>query len=214
MFEPVDKSTTRDRILDAAEQLFAEHGFDGTSIREVTRAAGVNVAAVHYHFGSKEAVLRGVTDRIAGPINARRHDLLGDLLKGSDRGRPTLEELIDCFVRADVEVLLELQQRGPTVARFLGRTYSDQTEWIQEMAREQYAAATLFYSHIGAALSHLDRDEVVWRVRQMVAVIVNLFATWPEEGMTRPEAARLLDRLVTFLAGGLRAPAPATVSRR
>jgi len=213
MLESSEKTDTRNRILDAAEQLFAEHGFDGTSIREVTRAADVNVAAVHYHFGSKEAVLRGVTDRIAGPINIRRSALLAQLLEAEPEGAG-LERLIECFVRADVEVLLDLQERGARVARFLGRTYSDQTEWIQEMAHEQYAAATDFYPHIGAALPHLNADEVAWRVRQTVAVIVNLFATWPEQGMSRSAAERLLTRMVTFLAGGLRAPAPDFVPRR
>ena len=62
---------TRERILDAAQELFAAKGFAGTSVREITRLAEVNVAAIHYHFGTKEAVLRGVTDRIVGPLNPR-----------------------------------------------------------------------------------------------------------------------------------------------
>ena len=67
---------TRTDILNAAERLFAQKGFDGTAIREITRAANVNVAAIHYHYGSKEQVLRGVTDRIIGPLNDRRFELL------------------------------------------------------------------------------------------------------------------------------------------
>ncbi len=204
--EPND---TRTRILDAAEELFAVHGFDGTSIREITRRAGVNVAAVHYHFGTKEAVLRGVSDRVAHPISDKRRHLLQSVVETAGPGAPEVEALLDAFLRADIEVLLELQERGPKVARFLGRTYSDQTDWIQQMAAEQYAQAAEFYPHLGAALPHLDREEIAWRVRQVVAVIVHLFTTWPEEGMSEDAAEVVLARLVTFLAGGMRAHSPA-----
>jgi AcrR family transcriptional regulator len=204
-----ETTNTRAQILDAAEQLFAEHGFDGTAIREITRAAGVNVAAVHYHFGSKEEVLRGVTDRVAGPIGARRSQLLQAAVADAEPTTPNLEVVLDAFVRADVEVLLELQERGPRVARFLGRTYSDQTPWIQEMAREQYRPqAEAFFPLLSAALPDLDFEEIAWRIEQVVAVIVHLFATWPEEGMNADDVSVLLSRLVSFLAAGLRAPMP------
>ena len=65
-------STTREDLLDAAERLFALHGVNGTSLRAVTREAGANVAAVHYHFGSKEELLREVFARRLGPVNRRR----------------------------------------------------------------------------------------------------------------------------------------------
>lgn len=209
MFESTATADTRSRILDAAEQLFAEHGFDGTSIREVTRDAAVNVAAVHYHFGSKEALLRGVTDRVAVPISERRAELLDAVVAAAAPEVPGLEPLLDAFVRADIEVLLELQDRGPRVARFLGRTYSDQTQWIQEMAREQFAgAAASFVPLIARNMPEVGDGEVAWRIGQMTALIVHLFATWPRDGIDAAEAERMLGRLVTFLAAGLRAPAP------
>lgn len=208
MIEPATQVDTRSRILDAAEQLFAENGFDGTSIREITRAADVNVAAVHYHFGSKEAVLRGVADRVAEPISARRSQLLADAVEDAAPGAPSVEMLLDAFIRADIEVLLDLQERGPCVARFLGRTYGDQTEWIQVMASEQYSQAVAFYPHFAAAVPHLPASEIAWRMSQVVAVIVNLFATWPINGIGRDAAEDLLNRLVIFLGAGLRAPTP------
>lgn len=199
---PTDR--TKDEILDAAEGLFAVHGFDGVSIRQITKAAGVNVAAVHYHFGSKEAVLRGVTDRVAGPINDRREELLRKVTSGE--AVPELEDLLDAFIRADIEILLELQGRGTAVARFLGRTYSDQTAWIQEMALEQFSPASGLLPAFLKALPHLNPTELGWRISLVVAVIVQTFATWPEEGMDAKSAEALLGRLVTFLTAGLRAP--------
>ena len=65
---------TKERILDSAEKLFADAGFDGTSLRGITAGAGVNLAAVHYYFGSKEALVQAVLARRLEPINRRRID--------------------------------------------------------------------------------------------------------------------------------------------
>ena len=67
---------TKDRILDAAESLFMEHGFEATSLRSITAAAGVNLAAVNYHFGSKEELFQAVLTRRLDPMNQERVDLL------------------------------------------------------------------------------------------------------------------------------------------
>ena len=67
---------TKDRILDAAESLFMEHGFEATSLRSITAAADVNLAAVNYHFGSKEELFQAVLTRRLDPMNQERLDLL------------------------------------------------------------------------------------------------------------------------------------------
>src|SRR5262252_5809342 len=67
---------TKDRILDAAEALFMEHGFEATSLRSITAAAGVNLAAVNYHFGSKEELFQAVLTRRLDPMNQERIELL------------------------------------------------------------------------------------------------------------------------------------------
>src|SRR5215470_418761 len=70
---------TKTRILDAAEALFTEHGFEATSLRQLTTAAGVNLAAVNYHFGSKEELFQAVLTRRLDPMNQERLDLLTGL---------------------------------------------------------------------------------------------------------------------------------------
>src|SRR5213595_1121734 len=67
---------TKDRILDAAESLFMEHGFEATSLRSITAAADVNLAAVNYHFGSKEELFQAVLTRRLDPMNQERLSLL------------------------------------------------------------------------------------------------------------------------------------------
>ena len=199
---------TKTDILDSAERLFAEKGFDGTSIREITRAANVNVAAIHYHYGSKEEVLRGVTDRIVGPLNDRRFELLDRALADAQPDSPSLDAILDAFIRPDVETLQKLQKRGPTVAHFLGRTYMDPTPWIQEMAQEQFAEAQKrFFPVLTAALNHLNFDEILWRMRRVVAVLIHLFATWPESGMTDAEADDAVAQLIGFFVPALQSPA-------
>lgn len=200
-------SSTKTEILDAAEALFAGQGYDATSIREITRAADVNVAAIHYHFGSKKAVLRGVTDRIVEPLNGRRFELLDAALAAAAPDLPALEAILDAFIRPDVETLQQLQQRGPRVAHFLGRTYGDPTPWIQEMANEQFsAAAARFFPILGARLARLDAEEVAWRMTQVATLVVHLFATWPDAGMKDEEAEGALARIVAFSTAALGAP--------
>lgn len=199
---------TTGRILDAAERLFAQQGYDGTSIRQITRQADVNVAAVHYHFGDKPSVLRAVTNRIVGPMNERRFHLLALAQAAAAPDPAPVDAVLDAFIRPDIETLLDLQRRGPTIAHFLGRLYSDQTDWIQAMTREQFAdAQQRFVPAILAALPHLSAEEVGWRMTRIAAVLVHTFATWPSGGMDRAAADLTVRRLVGFTAAALRAPA-------
>ena len=203
-------SETRSLILDAAERCFARSGYDGTSIRDITGDAGVNVAAIHYHFGGKEGLLRGVTDRVVVPLNRRRFDLLDALLAVT--ATPTVNQLVEAFVRPDIETLQQLSERGPSVARLLGRIYSDQTPWIREMTDAQFAeVGDRFLPVFAQALPALTAGELAWRMEQMVAVIVAVFATWPERGMSGDEAEELVRRLISFLSGGLKAEATGEV---
>ncbi len=195
---------TRTRILDAAEKLFAAKGFDGTSIRAITRAADVNVAAIHYHFGSKEQVLRGVTDRIVGPLNERRFELLEQAVAESAPEPPSLEAVLDAFIRPDFETLRELR---PSAAHFVGRIYADQTPWIRQMASDQFAETRIrFFPILAAVLPHLHIDEIGWRMYQVTVLIVNTFATWPEDGMTSTDAESRLHELITFVMPAVEAP--------
>lgn len=202
----MSSSATQHSILDAAEQLFGIQGFDGTSIRDITGAAGVNVASVHYHFGSKRDVLRAVLARVAGRINQRRIELLERV---QNEGQPTPEAVIDAFVRADYETLFELQSRGSAVARFIGRIYSDRADWIQEMAMDQFGeTGGLFRSALAAALPHVEEKELNWRIRTLVAVIVDAFSGYPDDGLTVRQSEQEIRRVVSFFGAGMRSPNP------
>src|SRR5438132_11926503 len=85
---------TKTRILDAAERLFVEHGFEATSLRQLTAAAGVNLAAVNYHFGSKEELFQAVLTRRLDPMNQERIERLGRLERERGGKSLTCEEIL------------------------------------------------------------------------------------------------------------------------
>ena len=133
----VDPGTTSERLLDAAEQLFADRGVDAVSVRAVNAAAGANVAAVHYHFGSKEALVEAVLRRRMDTIASRRLAMLAALPTDA---RPEVHAVMEALVeplaelsadsegrgRAYVRVLATLQSGGPDGRALLGAAFAPQ----------------------------------------------------------------------------------------
>src|SRR4249920_1603685 len=97
---PLDATSadTKTRILDAAEQLFMEHGFEATSLRSLTTAAGVNLAAVNYHFGSKEELFQMALTRRLDPMNQERIDLLEKLERDAGARPPSVEKILSSML--------------------------------------------------------------------------------------------------------------------
>src|SRR5437763_10558253 len=92
------RTDTKQRILDSAERLFAQHGFEATSLRNIIADAKVNLAAIHYHFHSKEALLDAVILRRLGPVNQKRLELLDGCERSAPDGRPDLEAVLEAFI--------------------------------------------------------------------------------------------------------------------
>src|SRR5437868_14601767 len=98
------KVDTKQRILDSAERLFAAHGFEATSLRNIIADAKVNLAAIHYHYHSKEALLAAVIHRRLDPINRERLKLLDDCERDAHDGKPSLEAVLNAFFAPAVQV--------------------------------------------------------------------------------------------------------------
>src|SRR6185437_320586 len=108
---------TRTRILDAAEELFMQHGFEGTSMRLLTAKAGVNLAAVNYHFGSKHALVEAVFRRRLDPMNAARISALEELER---QGHPlTPDAIIRAFVAPSLRLIEDAKGGGRNFIRLL-----------------------------------------------------------------------------------------------
>jgi AcrR family transcriptional regulator len=203
---------TRTRILDAAEELFMQHGFEGTSMRSLTAKAGVNLAAVNYHFGSKDALIEAVFRRRLDPMNAARLAALDELEAG---GRPPAPELIiRAFIRESLRMIEDGKGGGRNFIRLLGRTYTEPSKPIRQLIGQLYAPSMeRFKSALERALPHMPGEELVWRMHFMFGTLsytlaatdtVQLIAGCKPED--RYDARLLEERLTTFLAAGLTAP--------
>lgn len=190
--------STRDRILDAAERLFAEQGFHPTTLRQITQDAGANLAAVNYHFGSKQALMLALFRRRLDALNAARLERL-DALE-NDRGRPNLEAVLDAFVQPALEFTRGGDAEGQRFMQLLLRAFADRDTALQAAMRQEYAhVMRRFAEAVGQALPGAERS----RLRQQLDFIVAaLTLTMAESALkdTRIIAAEL----VQFAAAGLR----------
>jgi AcrR family transcriptional regulator len=205
---------TRTRILDAAEALFMLHGFEGTSMRELTSSAGVNLAAVNYHFGSKDALVEAVFRRRLDPMNAARIAAL-EALEGDAKGRPLAPEaVIRAFIGPSLKMIEDAKGGGRNFIRLLGRTYTDPAKPIRALIGQLYGSTMERYkAALRRALPDMPADELVWRMHFMFGTLsytlaatdtVQLIAGCKPED--RHDARLLEDRLAAFLAAGLNAP--------
>ncbi len=205
---------TRTRILDAAEELFMKHGFEGTSMRHLTSTAGVNLAAVNYHFGSKDALIEALFRRRLDPMNIERIAAL-DKLEREAEGKPLAPEaIIRSFVSTSLRMIEDEQGGGRNFIRLLGRTYTDPSKHIRALIGQLYAPAMeRFKVAFGRALQHMPREELTWRLHFMFGTLaytlaatdtVQLIAGCKQED--RYDACLLEERLTSFLVAGLLGP--------
>ena len=116
---------TQTQILDAAEQLFAEQGFGATSLRSIIRAADVNLAAIHYHFGSKEKLIVATIERMAQPIVRAELQQLAQVQ--AEQSPASVEAILRAMLAPVLEIVYQRQSdRGLTQARLMGRCRTEQ----------------------------------------------------------------------------------------
>lgn len=200
--------STRERILGVAETLFARHGFAGASLRQVTAAANVNLAAVNYHFGSKESLIEEVFRRRLDELNRHRLSALAEAGAKSD---PTLEDVLDAFVRPALEQSMD-SAGGAAFVRVLARAYAEHDERLRKFLSDNYGHVLReFAAAFARLLPHLDKEELYWRLDIVAGALTYAMADFGmikrkndvSEHSHREQTAR---HLVRFAAAGLRAP--------
>jgi AcrR family transcriptional regulator len=206
----VDASAdTRERILQAAEGLFAEHGFDAVSMRDITALANVNLAAVNYHFGSKQALLGEVFAIRANALVSERLKLL-EALPRDRNGRPRLEAAIEAFLRPSLEMSRQpggahhMRLRARLAVERVGVT-STQYPIIFDESNNRFIDA------IAEAMPDVPREEVYWGFHCLLALQNYTMANSGRiqhlsGGICDPtDVEATLQRLVPFIAQGFRA---------
>lgn len=202
---------TREALLDAAESLFAEHGIPAASLRAITQQAGANLAAVHYHFGSKEGLVRAVFARRLSPMNEERLRLLDACdLEGPD----ALECVLGAFLAPLVRKMRDRSEGLQSFARLMGRAFSDPTGEVQTIVAEEIEESfRRFFETFKRLLPDLPDRELFWRIHFMSGSMGHTVSCGHllerfSQGMCRTtDADEALAYLVKFLAAGLRAPA-------
>jgi AcrR family transcriptional regulator len=207
---------TKTRILDAAEQLFMEHGFEATSLRSLTAAACVNLAAVNYHFGSKEELFQAVLTRRLDPMNQERIDLL-ERIEREAAGRPVAcEKILSAMLIPALRLARDEKRGGKNFLRLVGRAYADPAPFIRHFLSAQYAGMIGRYKEaFGRALPHLPKQELTWRLHFVMGALsytlagtdaLKLFSQVAGE-RDKDNDELLIQRLAPFLVAGLKAPA-------
>ena len=152
--------STKERILGAAESLFAQRGFDGASLRQLTSAAGVNLAAVNYHFGSKEKLVEQIFRRRLDALNDSRLKALS-LVEGAQT--TTLEDVLSAFIRPALD--LSHDESGSLFMRVLARAFAEHDDKLRQFLSDNYGhVMRQFTAEFARLLPQLTKQELYWRI--------------------------------------------------
>ncbi len=213
---------TKQRILDVSEQMFADHGFAGTSLRGIIGEADVNLAAVHYHFHSKEALMEAVLVRRLEPLNRDRLALLDGSEKNSGKAGPSPEVILDAFIGPPMRLILNRSGSGRRFGKLVGRLHSESGEFFTEIVKKHFSPVSRrFMVALHRAFPELPEEELYWRMHCAIGVMAHSLASWDHlesasGGLLKTgDVDAAIRRLVNFLAAGFRAPVvPVTKKRR
>jgi len=159
---------TPERILATAEEMFAEQGYWGVSLRSITRASGVNIAAIHYHFGSKQELLEQIFAKRCGPMNDERFRSLSECHEGPGRP-PMLEQILEAYLRPSL-----IWPNDPNGARRFLRLRAVLSHEHESLAADLISlhfnkVSRTFASALRDVLPNLSEEEVFWRFQFLLA---------------------------------------------
>jgi AcrR family transcriptional regulator len=205
VMEALTPLDTKTRILNAAEKLFGKNGFDATSLRDITAEAQVNLAAVNYHFQSKDSLIDAIIERRILPISQRRLEMLD-----AAGHPPSVEQIIEAFLAP-----LLMPEVLPAVP-LIGRVLSNPDQFFERIFKKHLQhVAERFSKAIREAIPELSAEEAFWRLFFMAGCmtqVLTLSSVLPLLSGQPVDRDALIRRLVTFVAAGLRAPIVASAA--
>ena len=198
--------STKDRILGAAEELFAQHGFLGTSLRQVTSRADVNIAAVNYHFGSKENLINEVFRRRMDEMSRQR---LSQLEQASKDRPGELEAVLAAFVEPALAVARD-RQGGAAFIRVIARAYAEKNDGLRQFLSEQYGHVLREFARaIAQCVPGLEKEELYWRLDFLSGALTYAMSDFglikrPVGVSEVAHRKRAADELIRFAAAGIK----------
>ena len=214
---------TKERLLDVAERLFAEQGFESVSLRQITAEAGANLAAVNYHFGSKDELILAIVRKWLHPLNASRLRLLSEVEAAMEAGggratwtmAETIERIVEAFVRPALELHRDSEQSRHVFFRLIGRCMIDSKQAVSAtLVAEFREVIDRFGAAFGRCLPQLGPEEVTMRMMFMAGAMahtilnVDRIAVFHGRRMEVPETDDLVRQMVRFVAGGFQECVP------
>lgn len=203
------RSSTKEKILDVAEGLFAEYGFNDTSLRTITSKAGVNLASVNYHFGDKKTLVRAVLNRY---LEAFMPEMKQSLERLNERDDYDMAEVFEAL-RAPLRSLSELRPNG--TSRFMlliGRGYTDVQGHLRWFITNRYDVLTLFTDSVLKANPNLTRETLFWRLHFTLGTCVFTMASSQalaeiaeNDFGSKVDPKSVVDQLIPYLAAGVAA---------
>ena len=199
--------STKDRILGAAEELFAQHGFAGTSLRQVTSRADVNIAAVNYHFGSKENLVNEVFRRRMDDMTDLR---LSQLKTALEKHPGELQPVLAAFVEPALAMSQD-RHGGGAFVRVVARAYAEKNDGLRKFLSDHYGHVLRdFAKALASCLPGLGKEQLYWRLDFLAGALTYAMADFGTikrpQGVSEAEhQQRAADELIAFAAAGLKA---------
>ena len=202
------------KILDVAEELFSERGFAETSLRNITTRAGVNLAAVNYHFGSKKELIQAVFARYLTPFCEQLNVELDILLDAAEQETPNLADLLKLLSHTALKAAHGKPKLLAIFMKLLGLAYTQGQGHLRRFLKREYGAVFgRFMEHITKASPDLSAEERFWRIHFMLgATAFTLSGSDALTAMAQHDFGKgidfvqVLDKLIPFLAAGFNAP--------
>jgi AcrR family transcriptional regulator len=199
---------TRTRILDVAEELFGERGFDRVSIRDITRQARVNLAAINYHFGTKEELIGAVFDRHIVPVNRARLAALTAVEESATTNAPKLEDILEAFIRPTVQCSFATAKSAKAFSKLFGRCLSEPNPEIEHLLKRQFETLMKrMHAALMRALPQLTRSEIFWRMKFTFGALHHWLLTRERclpSGLQKLDVEAQIQTLISFAAAGFR----------